>query len=185
MVCRLHRLVNCTNRCKNFAQICHIKIGLKAAQLRGVSACFCSNFTFVATNLFQEHPQFLLAAGSLSYSQPTFNLWFNCLDGAKTRRNAVYTAQHVDTSTTSLASTVWRTRPDNKNITILAQKVPGQKDMFAPVLSGVPGQTTRCPCGFGAYDRTSLATAGRITVDLLVSFSFYGVSRNLSVAMQI
>ena len=23
--------------------------------------------------------------------------------------------------------------------------------MFAPVLSGVPGQMTRCPCGFGAY----------------------------------
>jgi len=36
-------------------------------------------------------------------------------------------------------------------IEIIDQKVPGQKDMFAPVLSGVPGQMTRCPCGFGAY----------------------------------
>jgi len=24
--------------------------------------------------------------------------------------------------------------------------------MFAPVLLEVPGQMTRCPCGFGAYD---------------------------------
>ena len=31
------------------------------------------------------------------------------------------------------------------------QRVPGQNDMFVPVLSGVPGQMTRCPCGFGAY----------------------------------
>jgi len=38
-----------------------------------------------------------------------------------------------------------------KRIEIIDQKVPGQKDMFAPVLSGVPGQMTRCPCGFGAY----------------------------------
>ena len=30
-------------------------------------------------------------------------------------------------------------------------KVPGQKDMFAPVLPRVPGQFSRCPCGFGAY----------------------------------
>jgi len=39
-----------------------------------------------------------------------------------------------------------------KRIEITDQKVPGQKDIFAPVLSGVPGQMTRCPCGFGAYD---------------------------------
>ena len=32
-----------------------------------------------------------------------------------------------------------------------APKVPGQKDMFAPVLPRVPGQFSRCPCGFGAY----------------------------------
>jgi len=38
-----------------------------------------------------------------------------------------------------------------KKIEIIDQKVPGQKGMFAPVLSGVPGQMTRCPCGFGAY----------------------------------
>ena len=37
-----------------------------------------------------------------------------------------------------------------KRIEIIDQKVPGQKYMFAPVLSGVPGQMTRCPCGFGA-----------------------------------
>jgi len=24
--------------------------------------------------------------------------------------------------------------------------------MFAPILLEVPGQMTRCPCGFGAYD---------------------------------
>jgi len=29
-----------------------------------------------------------------------------------------------------------------KRIEIIDQKVPGQKDMFAPVLSGVPGQMT-------------------------------------------
>jgi len=39
-----------------------------------------------------------------------------------------------------------------KRIEIIDRKVPGQKDMFAPVLSGVPGQMTRCPCGFGAYE---------------------------------
>ena len=33
-----------------------------------------------------------------------------------------------------------------------APKVPGQKDMFALVLSRVPGQFSHCPCGFGAYD---------------------------------
>jgi len=38
-----------------------------------------------------------------------------------------------------------------KRIEIIDQKVPGQKDMFAPVLLGVPGKMTRCPCGFGAY----------------------------------
>jgi len=38
-----------------------------------------------------------------------------------------------------------------KRIEIIDQKVPGQKEMFAPVLWGVPGQMTRCPCGFGAY----------------------------------
>ena len=38
-----------------------------------------------------------------------------------------------------------------KRIEIIDQKVPGQKDIFAPVLSAVPGQMTRCPCGFGAY----------------------------------
>jgi len=37
------------------------------------------------------------------------------------------------------------------SLEIIHQKVPGQKDMFAPVLSKVPGQMTRCPCGFGAY----------------------------------
>jgi len=36
-----------------------------------------------------------------------------------------------------------------KRIEIIDQKVPGQKDMFAPVTSGVLGQMTRCPCGFG------------------------------------
>jgi len=39
---------------------------------------------------------------------------------------------------------------------IIDQKVLGQKDMFAPVLSGVPGQMTRCPCGFVAYDSRSI-----------------------------
>jgi len=38
-----------------------------------------------------------------------------------------------------------------KRLENIDQKVPGQNDMFAPVLSGVPGQMTRCPCGFGAY----------------------------------
>ena len=38
-----------------------------------------------------------------------------------------------------------------KRIEIIDQKVPRQKDIFAPVLSEVPGQMTRCPCGFGAY----------------------------------
>jgi len=38
-----------------------------------------------------------------------------------------------------------------KRTEIIDQKVPGQKDIFAPVLSEVPGQMTRCPCGFGAY----------------------------------
>jgi len=42
-----------------------------------------------------------------------------------------------------------------KTIEIIDQKVPGQKDMFAPVLSGVPGQMIRCPCGFGAYAYTN------------------------------
>jgi len=32
--------------------------------------------------------------------------------------------------------------------------------MFAPVLLEVPGQMTRCPCGFGAY-----AVNGRMTDD--------------------
>jgi len=59
-------------------------------------------------------------------------------------------AQHnASTRTASLASAVWRTRP-NKNNKILAKKVQGQKAMFAPVLSGILRQTTRCPCGFGA-----------------------------------
>jgi len=40
-----------------------------------------------------------------------------------------------------------------KRIEIIDRKVPGQKDMFAPVLLGVPGQMTRCPCGFGAYGK--------------------------------
>ena len=43
-----------------------------------------------------------------------------------------------------------------KRIEIIDQKVPGQKDIFALVLSGVPGQMTRCPCGFGAYGRVRL-----------------------------
>jgi len=38
-----------------------------------------------------------------------------------------------------------------KRLEIIDQKVPGQKDMFVLVLSEVPGQMTRCPCGFGAY----------------------------------
>jgi len=38
-----------------------------------------------------------------------------------------------------------------KRTEIIDQKVPGQKDMFAPVLPEVPGHMTRCPCGFGAY----------------------------------
>jgi len=42
-----------------------------------------------------------------------------------------------------------------KRIEIIDQKVPGQKDMFALVLSGVPGQMTRCPCGFGVYASAS------------------------------
>ena len=58
-----------------------------------------------------------------------------------------FTQHDTSTRTAFLASTVWRTRPNNKIITILTRKVPGKKDMFAPVLSGVPGQTTRCPCG--------------------------------------
>jgi len=45
-----------------------------------------------------------------------------------------------------------------KRIESIGQKVPGQKDIFAPVLSGVPGQMTRCPCGFGAYGYSLIET---------------------------
>jgi len=55
-----------------------------------------------------------------------------------------------------------------KRIEIIDQKVPGQKHMFAPVLSGVPGQMTRCPCGFGAYDQVIVTAPIRIRVSSVV-----------------
>ena len=44
----------------------------------------------------------------------------------------------------------------------MAQKVPGQKDTFAPVLPRVPGQISRCPCGFGAYANGPAYSTGEL-----------------------
>ena len=45
-----------------------------------------------------------------------------------------------------------------------AKEVPGQKNTFAPTAPSVPGQSSGCPCGFGAYDSSDNKPLFRISL---------------------
>jgi len=52
--------------------------------------------------------------------------------------------------------------------------------MFAPVLLQVPGQMTRCPCGFGAYGWVDALSWNLITLQQLKATALCSLSSNVT-----
>jgi len=52
--------------------------------------------------------------------------------------------------------------------------------MFSPVLLEVPGQMTRCPCGFGAYSYTDCVTCVTVSRRSCMAYVTWASCRRLN-----